>query len=41
MRVTARGGPLEKCKVWITNEYQHSGLRDDGARIFTKLLGMA
>jgi hypothetical protein len=25
----------------ISNEYQHSGLRDDGAMIFNKLLGMA
>jgi len=41
MKVTARGGPLEHAKVWITNDYQHSGLRDDGATIFTKLLGMA
>ena len=41
MKVTKRGGPLEKCKVWITNDYQHSGLRDDGATIFSKLLGMA
>eukprot|EP00591_Stephanopyxis_turris_P012323 CAMPEP_0195531672 /NCGR_PEP_ID=MMETSP0794_2-20130614/36018_1 /TAXON_ID=515487 /ORGANISM="Stephanopyxis turris, Strain CCMP 815" /LENGTH=115 /DNA_ID=CAMNT_0040663563 /DNA_START=27 /DNA_END=374 /DNA_ORIENTATION=+ len=41
MKVVKRGGPLEKCKVWITNDYQHSGLRDDGANIFVKLLGMA
>jgi len=41
MKVTQRGGPLEKCKVYITNEYQHSGLRDDGAHIFSKLHGMA
>ncbi|GKY92515.1 hypothetical protein MPSEU_000221800 [Mayamaea pseudoterrestris] len=41
MQVTKRGSPLEHCKVWISNEYQHSGLRDDGAKIFTKLLGMA
>jgi pimeloyl-ACP methyl ester carboxylesterase len=42
MKVTARGtGPLEKCKVYITNDYQHSGLRDDGAKIFAKLHGMA
>mmetsp|Transcript_5190 Transcript_5190/g.7527 ORF Transcript_5190/g.7527 Transcript_5190/m.7527 type:complete len:93 (+) Transcript_5190:376-654(+) len=40
-KVIARGGPLEQCKVWITNEYQHSGLRYDGATIFGKLLGMA
>ena len=41
MDVTKRGGPLEKCKVWINNEYQHSGLRDGGAVIFARLLGMA
>ena len=41
MMVAARGGPLEHCKVYVTNEYQHSGLRDDGATIFVKLLGMA
>lgn len=41
MKVTAPGGPLEKTKVYITNEYQHSGLRDAGAGIFTKLHGMA
>ena len=41
MKVCQRGGPLEKCKVWMTNDYQHSGLRDDGATIFNKLLGMA
>jgi pimeloyl-ACP methyl ester carboxylesterase len=41
MKVTAHGGPLEACKVWITNDYQHSGLRDDGALIFAKLHGMA
>lgn len=41
MKVVERGGPLEGCKVWVTNEYQHSGLRDDGAAIFKRLLGMA
>ena len=41
MKVAKRGGPLENCKLWITNEYQHSGLRDNGAEIFTKLHGMA
>mmetsp|Transcript_25937 Transcript_25937/g.39251 ORF Transcript_25937/g.39251 Transcript_25937/m.39251 type:complete len:675 (+) Transcript_25937:92-2116(+) len=40
--VKGRGtAPLEKCKVWVTNEFQHSGLRDDGAKIFAKLHGMA
>ena len=41
MKLTARGGPLEKVKVYINNDYQHSGLRDDGSSIFTKLHGMA
>ena len=27
-------------KVWVTNEYQHSGIRDDGYKILDKLLGM-
>jgi hypothetical protein len=41
MKVASRGGPLEKCKVYVTNEYQHSGIRDGGAAIFNKLHGMA
>ena len=41
MKLTERGNPLENCAVWVTNDYQHSGLRDDGATIFCKLLGMA
>lgn len=41
MKLNSIGGPLEKCKVWVTNDYQHSGLRDDGATIFKKILGMA
>lgn len=28
-------------RVWATNEYKHSGIRDDGARIFDRLLSMA
>merc|ERR1712194_864598 len=35
------GGPLQYCKPWITNEYQHSGLRDDGSVIFDTLWKMA
>jgi pimeloyl-ACP methyl ester carboxylesterase len=27
-------------RTWITNEYEHNGLRADGARIFTRLLDM-
>jgi hypothetical protein len=34
-------GPLGKCKLFVTNEYQNSGLRDDGATLFSKLHGMA
>lgn len=41
LKLTKRGGPLDKCKLWITNEYQHSGLRDNGAEIFSKLYSMA
>jgi len=40
-KVTARDGPLGKCKLYVTNEYQHSGLRDNGGAIFSKLHGMA
>lgn len=25
---------------WVTNEYKHSGIRDDGGRIIERLLGM-
>lgn len=28
-------------RQWVTNEYKHSGIRDDGARILERLLGMA
>jgi hypothetical protein len=27
-------------RQWVTNEYKHSGIRDDGARIFDRLLAM-
>lgn len=27
-------------KQWVTNEYKHSGIRDDGGRIFDRLLNM-
>jgi hypothetical protein len=32
---------IRGCRVWSTSEYRHSGIRDDGARIFERLLGMA
>ena len=28
-------------RVWSTSEYMHSGVREDGARILTKLMEMA
>jgi hypothetical protein len=41
MKVTSRHGPLERCKVWVTNEYQHNGIEKDGAKIFSRLHNMA
>lgn len=41
MKLLQCGGPLEGVKVWVTNDYQHSGLRDDGANIVCKLVSMA
>ena len=41
MKVAGIGGPLEKCKLYVTNDYQHSGLRDDGANMFSKIHGLA
>ena len=31
----------EHCKLWVTNEFQHSGLGDDGERVFETLLRMS
>eukprot|EP00802_Teleaulax_amphioxeia_P034446 Tamp_40894.p2 GENE.Tamp_40894~~Tamp_40894.p2 ORF type:complete len:125 (+),score=25.90 Tamp_40894:61-435(+) len=36
--VGSEGGT--RMKLWVTNEYQHSGIRDDGYRILDRLLGM-
>lgn len=27
-------------RLWITNEYMHSGLRDGGGQVFDHLMGM-
>lgn len=35
---TAREVP--KVKLWVTNEYEHNGLRADGAKILDRLIGM-
>ncbi len=41
VKLLGRGAPLDGVKVWITNQYQHSGLRDDGANILCSLVNMA
>eukprot|EP00986_Skeletonema_menzelii_P003701 scaffold1174_cov196-Skeletonema_menzelii.AAC.2 len=41
MKLVQRGCPLEGVKVYVTNEYQHSGLRDDGANVINKLAAMS
>lgn len=33
-------GKIQGIRQWITNEYMHSGIRDDGGRILERLLGM-
>ena len=37
----ATAARIANIRLWITNEYHHSGLRDDGAAIFDRLLGMS
>lgn len=27
-------------RLWVTNEYMHSGLRDSGHQVFDQLMGM-
>jgi pimeloyl-ACP methyl ester carboxylesterase len=34
-------GIIRGLRPWLTNEYDHDGLRDDGARIFTRLHDLA
>jgi pimeloyl-ACP methyl ester carboxylesterase len=36
---TAAG--IAGCRVWTTSEYMHSGVREDGPRVFSMLLAMA
>ena len=36
----ASAAHIKGIRQYITNEYMHSGLRDDGPHIFEKLLGM-
>lgn len=30
----------DNCRIWVTNEFQHNGIRADGARIFGNLVKM-
>lgn len=34
------GRTLRNCRMWITNEYQHNGLRADGERVLGRLIAM-
>lgn len=31
---------IPNLKIWVTNEFEHSGIRDDGERILDRMLGM-
>lgn len=31
---------IANIRLWITNEYMHSGLRDSGSQVFDQLMGM-
>ncbi len=37
----ASAAHVQGLRQWVTNEYRHSGIRDDGGRIFERLLGLA
>ena len=41
VETTGKGGLLEGVETFVTSEYEHSGLRDDGKTIFNKLYSMA
>jgi hypothetical protein len=31
---------VANCRIWLTNEYQHNGLRADGETILGRLISM-
>lgn len=31
---------IKDIRTWVTNEYLHSGIREDGARVLDQLFGM-
>ena len=35
------GAGIQGLRVWVTSELMHGGIRDDGQRVFERLLGMA
>ncbi|PON91152.1 Peptidase S [Trema orientale] len=37
---TETASQIEGIRLWINNEYMHSGLRDSGSRVFDYLMGM-
>ncbi|MCS4484819.1 alpha/beta fold hydrolase [Gleimia sp. 6138-11-ORH1] len=39
--LSLRTAELAKVRTWVTNEFQHDGLRMDGARIFERLSSLA
>lgn len=38
---TETAAAINGCRVWVTSEYMHSGVREDGARVLGTLLAMA
>jgi hypothetical protein len=32
---------IQGLRLWVTSEYQHSGIREDGPRVLEKLLALA
>jgi hypothetical protein len=36
----ATAGNIRGLRLWITNEYEHNGLRADGERVLGRLLDM-
>lgn len=37
---TETAGEIGNVRLWVTNEYMHSGLRDEGDRVLDHLFGM-
>lgn len=36
----ATAAEIKGIRMWVTNEYMHSGIREDGPRILDYLLGL-